>query len=153
MEDTVCCLNVKLLKYILQDGNKIPIVEGVKQPLVNSLFSSPSICNSDGIPHLYKFKDIIIVEKDSNVSNCQHDNHNSSVQTISKSKDLECFDMDKSNGKEDDNVVIEEVAVDDFSDESEDHQGRHLDKFGYKETLQARDTIRYTKSNGIAGRK
>eukprot|EP00957_Ditylum_brightwellii_P155080 11804965-Ditylum_brightwellii.AAC.1 len=61
--------------------------------------------------------------------------------------------MDKSKGKEDDNVVIEEVALDDFSDDSEDNQRRHLDKFGYKETLQAGDIIKYTKSNGIAGRK
>eukprot|EP00957_Ditylum_brightwellii_P130694 9970363-Ditylum_brightwellii.AAC.1 len=72
-------LNVKLLKYILQDGNKIPITEGVKQPLVNSLFSSLSICSSDGVPNLYKLKGIIVVEKDSNISNCQHDNQNSSA--------------------------------------------------------------------------
>eukprot|EP00957_Ditylum_brightwellii_P036123 2736568-Ditylum_brightwellii.AAC.1 len=59
--------------------------------------------------------------------------------------------MDKSKGKEDDNVVIEEVAVNDFSDDSEDNQGflpiqcsddmipifegKHPNKFGYKETL------------------
>eukprot|EP00957_Ditylum_brightwellii_P168071 12794916-Ditylum_brightwellii.AAC.1 len=32
VEDTAYCLNVKLLKYRLQDGNKIPIAEGDKQP-------------------------------------------------------------------------------------------------------------------------
>eukprot|EP00957_Ditylum_brightwellii_P059284 4500809-Ditylum_brightwellii.AAC.1 len=86
VEDTSCCLSVKLLKYRLYDENKIPIEEGVKQPSVNTLFSSSSICNSDGVPHLYEFNDIIIAEKDSNISSCQHDNHNSSVQSISKSK-------------------------------------------------------------------
>eukprot|EP00957_Ditylum_brightwellii_P039366 2977585-Ditylum_brightwellii.AAC.1 len=61
--------------------------------------------------------------------------------------------MDKSNCKEDDNVVIEKVAGDDFSADSKENEGRHIDKFGYKETMQAGDTIKYTKSNGIAGRK
>eukprot|EP00957_Ditylum_brightwellii_P108675 8289256-Ditylum_brightwellii.AAC.1 len=56
VEDTARCLNAKLLKYRLQDGNKIHIAEGVKQPSVNSLFASPNICNSDGVLHPYKFK-------------------------------------------------------------------------------------------------
>eukprot|EP00957_Ditylum_brightwellii_P140383 10696407-Ditylum_brightwellii.AAC.1 len=58
--------------------------------------------------------------------------------------------MDKSKGKGDDSVFIEEVAREDFGVDSEDNQGRHIDKFGYKGTLQAGDTIRYTKFNGIA---
>eukprot|EP00957_Ditylum_brightwellii_P170211 12957147-Ditylum_brightwellii.AAC.1 len=77
--------------------------------------------------------------------------------------------MDKSKCKEDDSVVIEEVVGDDFSVDSAENEGfisthcgdvmqpifegRHIDKFGYKETLQARNTIKYIKSNGIAGRK
>jgi hypothetical protein len=77
--------------------------------------------------------------------------------------------MGKTKDKEDDNVFIEFFSQDDVSNDSEDvkgfisiyisddtlpiFEGRHLDKFGYKETLQAGDTIRYTKSNGIAGRK
>eukprot|EP00957_Ditylum_brightwellii_P149982 11423189-Ditylum_brightwellii.AAC.1 len=61
--------------------------------------------------------------------------------------------MDKSKDKKDDNVFIEEVAQDDVSDDCEDDERKHLDKSGYKETLQAGDTIRYIKSNGIAGRK
>eukprot|EP00957_Ditylum_brightwellii_P017755 1337221-Ditylum_brightwellii.AAC.1 len=61
--------------------------------------------------------------------------------------------MDKSKDKKDDNVFIEEVAQDDVSDDCADDERRHLDKFGYKETLQAGDTIKYIKSNGIAGRK
>ena len=102
---------------------KNPIAEGVNQPSVNSLFSSPSICNSDDVPHLYKFKDIIIVEKDSNMSNHQHDNQKSSAQSILKFNNLDYFDMDKSKCKEDDNVVIEEIARDDFSIDREENEG------------------------------
>eukprot|EP00957_Ditylum_brightwellii_P069859 5305309-Ditylum_brightwellii.AAC.1 len=77
--------------------------------------------------------------------------------------------MDKSNCKKDDNVVIKEVAGDYFSADSKENkcyisihcsdvalpmfEGRNIDKFGYKEALQVGDTIKYTKSNGIAGRK
>eukprot|EP00957_Ditylum_brightwellii_P175885 13393003-Ditylum_brightwellii.AAC.1 len=61
--------------------------------------------------------------------------------------------MDKSNCKKDDNVVIEEVAKEDFSADSKENKDRNNDAFGYKETFQAGDTIKYTKSNGIAGRK
>eukprot|EP00957_Ditylum_brightwellii_P017859 1344775-Ditylum_brightwellii.AAC.1 len=61
--------------------------------------------------------------------------------------------MDKSNCKKDDNVVIEEVARDDFSVDSKENEESYIEKVGYKETLQGGDTIKYTKSNGIAGRK
>ena len=77
--------------------------------------------------------------------------------------------MDKSNCKKDDNVVIEEVVKEDFSVGSEENkdyisihfsdvmlpifEGRHIDKFGYKKNLQAGDTIKYTESNCVAGRK
>eukprot|EP00957_Ditylum_brightwellii_P032408 2455816-Ditylum_brightwellii.AAC.1 len=63
------------------------------------------------------------------------------------SNNLDYFDIDKSKCKEDDNVVIEEVAGDNSSVDSKENEGRHIDKFGNKETLQAGDTIKYTKSN------
>eukprot|EP00957_Ditylum_brightwellii_P007928 600315-Ditylum_brightwellii.AAC.1 len=61
--------------------------------------------------------------------------------------------MDKSNCKKDDDIVIKEVAREDFSVGSEENKGRNIDKCWYKETLQAGDTMKYTKSNGIAGRE
>eukprot|EP00957_Ditylum_brightwellii_P065265 4950368-Ditylum_brightwellii.AAC.1 len=77
--------------------------------------------------------------------------------------------MDKSKDKEDDQINIEKVGRDDFSDDDEDNEGflsiawsentlpifegSHLDRSGYKETLQAGDSIRYTMINGVGGRK
>eukprot|EP00957_Ditylum_brightwellii_P125975 9604654-Ditylum_brightwellii.AAC.1 len=77
--------------------------------------------------------------------------------------------MDKSKDKEDDKINIEKVGRDDVSDDNEDNEGflsilwsenilpmfkgRHMDRCGYKETLQAGDMIRYTKSNGVARKK
>eukprot|EP00957_Ditylum_brightwellii_P099354 7568187-Ditylum_brightwellii.AAC.1 len=77
--------------------------------------------------------------------------------------------MDKSKNKEDDQVFIEKVGRDDVSDDIEDGEGFlsilwsdnrltifkgiHLDRFVHKETLQAEDTIRYIRFNGVAGRK
>eukprot|EP00957_Ditylum_brightwellii_P195168 14870128-Ditylum_brightwellii.AAC.1 len=97
--------------------------KGNKQPSVNSLFSSPRICNSDGIPHLYNFKDVIIVEKDSNISNNQHDILNTCVQSGTKSNGLECFDLNKPDDKEDDQVCLEQVGRNDVSAASEDNEG------------------------------
>eukprot|EP00957_Ditylum_brightwellii_P160648 12230021-Ditylum_brightwellii.AAC.1 len=77
--------------------------------------------------------------------------------------------MDKSKDNEHDQVNIETIGSNDFSDNDEDNgqflsicwsenqlplsEDRHLDRSGHKETLQAGDMIRYTKSNGVGGRK
>eukprot|EP00957_Ditylum_brightwellii_P103163 7862342-Ditylum_brightwellii.AAC.1 len=106
------------------------------------------------IPHAVSiFKDIIIVEKVTNISNSQHDIPNSGVQYVLKSNGLECFGMDKSKDKEGDQINTEKVGRDDFSDDDEESEGflsivwsenwlpifegRHLDRSGHKETLQA----------------
>ena len=115
------------------------------------------------------FKDIIIVAKDTNISNSQHVICNSGVEYVSKSNGLECFDMDKSKDNKHDQVNIETIGNYDFSDDDEDNgqflsifwsenqlpisERRYLDRSGHKETLQAGDMIRYTKTNGIGGRK
>ena len=77
--------------------------------------------------------------------------------------------MDKSKDNKHDQVNIETIGNYDFSDDDEDNgqflsifwsenqlpisERRYLDRSGHKETLQAGDMIRYTKTNGIGGRK
>eukprot|EP00957_Ditylum_brightwellii_P136005 10372163-Ditylum_brightwellii.AAC.1 len=77
--------------------------------------------------------------------------------------------MDTSKDNKHDQVNIETIGSDDFSDDDEDNgqflsiywsenqlpisEGRCLDRFEHKEILQTGDMIRYTKANGVVGRK
>eukprot|EP00957_Ditylum_brightwellii_P204219 15338210-Ditylum_brightwellii.AAC.1 len=60
-------------------------------------------------------------KKDTHISNSQHDMCDSGAQNVSKSNGLKCFDMDKSKDNNHDQVNIEIIGSDDFSDDDEDN--------------------------------